>query len=76
MIDYDRLLALDIPDVEHTYTEKDTILYALGLGCGSDGPHTDDLKFVYERGLVALPMIWLAVSSFLPRRGSSEPQTA
>jgi len=43
------------PDIEHTYTEKDTMLYALGLGCGSDASDPDDLKFVYERGLVALP---------------------
>ena len=25
------------PTIEHAYTEKDTMLYALGLGCGSDG---------------------------------------
>jgi acyl dehydratase len=40
------------PEIEHTYTEKDTILYALGLGCGYE---PDDLQFVYEKGLAALP---------------------
>jgi hypothetical protein len=33
---YDKLLALNIPEVEHVYTEKDAILYALGLGLGRD----------------------------------------
>lgn len=39
---------------------------------GPDGAYGQYLTY----GLVALPMIWLAVSSFLPRRGNSEPQTA
>jgi acyl dehydratase len=55
MIDYDRLLALDIPDVEHTYTEKDAILYALGLGLGRDPMDEAELAFVYEKNLKALP---------------------
>lgn len=54
-IDPEKLLAFKIPDVEHTYTDKDTMLYALGLGCGSDAADSEDLKFVYEQGLVALP---------------------
>ena len=31
------------------------MLYALGVGCGSDPDEAGDLKFVYERGLAALP---------------------
>ena len=33
---YDKLMALKIPDAEHTYTVKDTMLYALGVGVGQD----------------------------------------
>ena len=35
-IDYEKLLALKIPDSEHSYTDKDTMLYALGVGLGHD----------------------------------------
>jgi len=54
-IDYDKLLALKIPDVEHTYTDKDTILYALGVGVGQDPLDPKQLDFVYEKNLKALP---------------------
>ena len=33
-INYDKLLALKIPDVERSYTERDPIFYALSLGLG------------------------------------------
>src|SRR5213592_1728544 len=36
--------------VTHTYGERDVMLYALGVGCG-----TDDLQFTYERDLKVLP---------------------
>ena len=54
-MDPDKVLNWKFPEIEHAYTEKDTMLYALGLGCGSDPAEADDLKFVYERGLAALP---------------------
>jgi acyl dehydratase len=54
-IDYDKLLALKIPDVEHSYSEKDTILYALGVGLGYDPVDANQLSFVYEKNLKALP---------------------
>jgi acyl dehydratase len=56
-IDYARLTGMQFEPVRHTYTRRDTMLYALGLGVGADDP-TDagDLKYVYEKSLVALPM--------------------
>jgi acyl dehydratase len=52
---YDKLMALKIPDAEHTYTDKDTMLYALGVGVGQDPTDRQQLDFVYEKNLKALP---------------------
>src|SRR3954452_4937011 len=54
-IDYDKLLALKIPEVVQTYTEKDAILYALGVGLGHDPANADELPFVYEKNFKVLP---------------------
>jgi acyl dehydratase len=62
-IDANKLLNWKFPDIEHTYTQKDTMLYALGLGCGSEAGDADDLKFVYEEGLVALPTMAVVLAS-------------
>ncbi|WP_423459552.1 MaoC/PaaZ C-terminal domain-containing protein [Ottowia sp. VDI28] len=43
--------------VEHHLTRRDTMLYALGLGYGSDPLNAAQLKFVYEEGLQAVPSI-------------------
>jgi acyl dehydratase len=55
MIVYEKLLALKIPPVEHSYGPKDVMLYALGLGLGQDPMNEDELPFVYEKNLKALP---------------------
>ncbi len=54
-IDYDKLLALKIPEVEQTYTDKDAILYALGVGLGYDPLDIEQLAFLYEKNLKVLP---------------------
>jgi acyl dehydratase len=54
-INYEKLLALKIPDAEHSYTERDTILYALGVGLGHDPMSRGELQFVYEPVLKTLP---------------------
>lgn len=54
-IDYDKLLALTIPDAEQSYGPKDCILYALGAGLGLDPVNEDELPFVYEKNLKVLP---------------------
>jgi acyl dehydratase len=60
-IDYDKLLALDIPEVDDAYTEKDAMLYALGLGLGQDPMNENELAFVYEKNLKALPTFALVL---------------
>lgn len=47
---HDRLISHVFPIVEHQYTTRDTILYALGCGAGAE-----DLDLVYESGLIAMP---------------------
>ena len=54
-IDYQKLLNWDIPQVEQTLTRRDTIIYALGVGLGADPVDTNQLQFVYEENLKALP---------------------
>ena len=54
-IQRDKLLNWVIPEVEQRLTRRDTILYALGVGLGADPCDADQLKFVYEDRLQALP---------------------
>ena len=56
-IEYARLKAWPFQDVAHRYTAKDTILYALGVGLGSDPTDPNQLRFVYEDGLKPLPTV-------------------
>lgn len=62
-IDYDRLIRWDIPEVEQHLTRRDTILYALGVGLGSDPGDASQLKFVYEQNLQALPTMAIILGS-------------
>jgi acyl dehydratase len=54
-IDYDKLIQWKIPVIEQKLTTRDTILYALGVGLGADPCDANQLKFVYEQNLQALP---------------------
>jgi acyl dehydratase len=38
-----------------SWTDRDSMLYALGIGMGQDPMNKDELKFVYESGLKAVP---------------------
>jgi acyl dehydratase len=51
----DKLIARNFPALEHTYSAKDTILYALGVGVGADPMNAKELPFVYEKGLRIIP---------------------
>lgn len=57
-LDIHHLLNRPFAPVEHHYTERDTILYALGCGLGADSDASRALRYVYEGctgGLQALP---------------------
>ena len=54
------LLAHDFGEIRQRYTERDVILYALGLGLGAD---PDDLGLVYEHGLLPLPSFAVTLAS-------------
>lgn len=55
-IDYPKLKSMHIDPVRHSYSRRDTMLYALGLGVGAANPiDPGDLKYLYEKSLVALP---------------------
>jgi acyl dehydratase len=54
-IDYDKIKNWHFPEIEQTYTAKDSILYALGVGYGHDPMDEAQLQFVYEKNLRAAP---------------------
>jgi acyl dehydratase len=55
MLDPQELLALELPPVEQSYDERDSMLYALGVGIGIDPLDPMQSRFVTEAGLLALP---------------------
>lgn len=54
-IDYHRLKQWQFPEVRQSYTEKDCMLYALGLGIGANPVDRGQLQFVYENKLKTMP---------------------
>lgn len=63
MLDYDKTRAWRSGPVRQAYTARDTILYALGLGLGSDPLDPAQLRYVYEKDLVALPTMAAVLAS-------------
>ncbi len=54
-IDYDKLMNWPFPDLEHSYNDVFTMLYALGVGVGHDPMDERQLTYVYEENLRAMP---------------------
>ncbi len=55
MLDYQAVKNWDFGDLSHSYTQRDTMLYALGVGLGADPMDAGQLRFVFEKDLQALP---------------------
>jgi acyl dehydratase len=57
MLDYQAVKNWDFGDLSHTYSQRDTMLYALGVGLGADPMDAGQLRFVFEKDLQVLPSI-------------------
>jgi acyl dehydratase len=72
-IDYEKLKARRFDPIEQSYSIRDSILYALGVGLGQDPLDAQQLRFVYEHNLAALPT--MAVVLAYPGFWLKEPDT-
>jgi acyl dehydratase len=61
-IDYPAILRLEEKGRRFVYTDRDTMLYALAIGLGSDPLNEAELPFVYEKGLRAVPTLATVVA--------------
>ncbi|MDG2004430.1 MAG: MaoC/PaaZ C-terminal domain-containing protein [Novosphingobium sp.] len=51
----DKIRTYEFAPIEHQLSWRDTILYALGLGYGTEPLNWDQLQFAYEKNLKAVP---------------------
>ena len=54
-VTYEQLMALKIPERQYSYTDNDTMLYAVGIGMGADPLDREQLAFVFEKNLKVMP---------------------
>jgi acyl dehydratase len=54
-INYENLMASKATGQEFEYGDRETMLYALGVGFGRDPMNTKELPFVYEKSLKTVP---------------------
>lgn len=50
-----KVLGVQLDPVEQTISEKDCMLYALGIGFGAEPTNPDHLQYVYEQNLKVFP---------------------
>lgn len=55
MIDYQTVKNWNFGEVVHAYTQRDAMLYALGVGLGADPLDEGQLRYVFERDLAVVP---------------------
>jgi len=63
MINYEKTKAWRSGPVRHVYTAKDSILYALGIGFGADPLNPNELRYVYEKEILAVPTMAAVLAS-------------
>jgi acyl dehydratase len=63
MLNYEVCKNWKFDDIVVTYTPRDSMLYALGLGYGGDPMHRGELRFVFEKELQAVPTMVTAMGT-------------
>ncbi|AMK25570.1 MaoC family dehydratase [Sphingobium sp. TKS] len=61
-LDYPAILSLREEGYRTQYGDRDTMLYALGIGMGADPLNAAELPFVYEKDLRAVPSLATVIS--------------
>jgi acyl dehydratase len=54
-LNYKNIVNWPFEDVVQSYSDRDSIIYALSLGLGINATDPNELKFVYEKGLETFP---------------------
>ena len=65
-LDHERLMAWTFEDVRHSYTERDVMLYALGLGLSRDPHEERELAFTASTPLKVLPTMAAVIAPARP----------
>lgn len=63
MLDYTKTRAFDSGEIRQSWTARDTMLYALGVGLAADPLDAGELRYVFEKELVALPTMAAVLAS-------------
>ncbi|HLZ96570.1 MAG TPA: MaoC/PaaZ C-terminal domain-containing protein [Steroidobacteraceae bacterium] len=63
MLNYDAVKNWDFGPIVQTYTQRDSMLYALGLGIGADAVASGELRYVYEKDLCTVPTMATVLGS-------------
>lgn len=63
MLDYDAVKNWDFGEIRHSYTARDAMLYALGVGFGSDPLDRGQLHFAQEKYQQAVPTMTSVIGS-------------
>ena len=73
MLDVETVMAWCFEEVVQAYTAKDSMLYALGLGFGSDPLDPAALRHVYDGALLAVPTMAVVLGN--PGPWTRDPRT-
>lgn len=68
---YDQLMKLESKGHEFTYGDRETMLYALGVGFGRDPMDEAELPYVYENNLKTVPTMATVISWGVPTLAKS-----